>query len=77
MHPYLVKKILPRVRRGEDIIVTAHGNTLRAAIKHLEGISDQDISYVDLPEAKPLIYQYGKGQFARIEGEYRMNRPLR
>jgi 2,3-bisphosphoglycerate-dependent phosphoglycerate mutase len=77
MHPHLMKKILPRVKRGENIIVTAHGNTLRAAIKHLEVISDQDISYIDLPEAKPLIYEFRRGSFVRIEGEYHMNRPLR
>lgn len=77
MHPYLVKKILPRVRRGENILVTAHGNTLRAAIKHLEGISDEQIALVDLPEAKPLIYEYRKGRFVRIEGEYKLDRPLR
>ncbi len=77
MHPYLVKKILPKVRHGLDILVAAHGNTLRAAIKHLEGISDQDISFVDLPEAKPLVYEYGRGRFKRIEGEYGLDRPLR
>ena len=77
MHPYLVKKILPRVRRGENILVTAHGNTLRAAIKHLERISDDQITHIDLPEAKPLVYEYRKGQFVRIEGEYQLDRPLR
>ncbi|MBI5654126.1 histidine phosphatase family protein [Candidatus Uhrbacteria bacterium] len=77
MHPYLVRNILPKVRRGETVLVTAHGNTLRAAIKHLEGISDQDISYVDLPEAKPLVYEYSRGRYQRIEGEYGFDRPLR
>lgn len=77
MHPYLVKKILPRVRRGENILVTAHGNTLRAAIKHLEKISDQEISYIDLPATRPLVYEYRNGGFVRIAGEYQMDRPLR
>ena len=77
MHPYLVKEILSRVRKGENVLVTAHGNTLRAAIKHLEGISDEQIALVDLPEAKPLIYEYRRGRFVRIEGEYKLDRPLR
>lgn len=77
MHPYFVRTILPRVRRGENIIVTAHGNTLRAAIKHLELISDVDISHVDLPDATPLIYEFRRGRFVRTEGQYRLDRPLR
>lgn len=77
MHPYLIRNILSRVRRRENILLTAHGNTLRAAIKHLEGISDENIASVDLPEAKPLVYEYGQGKFKRVEGEYRLNRPLR
>ncbi len=77
MHPYLMKKILPRVKRGENILVTAHGNTLRAAIKHLEGISEDQIAFVDLPQAKPLVYKFRHGRFERIEGEYHLDRPLR
>lgn len=77
MHPFLVKKILPKVRKGENVIVTAHGNTLRAAIKHLEEISDDQITHIDLPQAKPLVYEFNRGRFTRIEGEYQLDRPLR
>lgn len=77
MHPLLMRSILPRVRRGENVLVTAHGNTLRAAIKHLEGISEERIAFVDLPPAKPLVYEFQKGRYVRIEGEYRFDRPLR
>lgn len=77
VHPYLVRKILPRVRRGEDILVVAHGNTLRAIIKHLEGVSDDDIAFIDLPEAMPLAYRHRHGRFTHVEGDYRFNRPLR
>jgi len=77
MHPYLVRNILPKVRKGGNILLTAHGNTLRAAIKHLEGISDHDIARIDLPEAEPLVYEFRRGGFKRIEGEYRLDRPLR
>ncbi len=75
--PFLLSEILPRVERGENIIVTAHGNTLRGIIKHLEGLSDEQIAFVDLPEAMPLIYDYQDGKYSRIEGEYELNRPLR
>ncbi len=75
--PFLSREILPKVRRGETILVVGHGNTLRAVIKHLEGISDEDISRVDLPEARPLAYAYRAGAFVRIAGHYRLDRPLR
>ncbi len=74
---YLVQRILPRVRRGENVLVVAHGNTLRAIIKHLERISDNDISFVDLPEAKPFVYEHRRGRFVRTEGKYQFKRPLR
>ena len=77
VQPYLMKNILPRVRRGESIIVAAHGNTLRAVIKYLEGISDGDIACIDLPEARPLVYHYRRRRFVRVAGEYRFSRPLR
>lgn len=77
MHPFLVKNILPKVKKGENVIVVAHGNTLRAAIKHLEGVSDDQITHIDLPQAKPLVYEFKKGRFVRIEGEYQLDRPLR
>lgn len=77
IHPYLVEHILPKVRRGEAVLVAAHGNTLRAVIKHLEGITDERIASIDLPEATPLVYEYRQEAFVRIEGAYRMDRPLR
>lgn len=77
IHPYLVKNILTRVRKGEDVLMTAHGNTLRAAIKHLEALSSETIAFIDLPQGMPLIYEYRRGKYKRVAGEYQMNRPLR
>ncbi len=77
VHPFFIKNILPRVRRSEDVLVVAHGNTLRAMIKHLEGISEVDIAFVDLPKAKPIVYKFHAGKFVRRAGEYHFNRPLR
>lgn len=76
MHDYFVNEILSRVIKGETILVTAHGNTLRAAIKHLEKISDENISLVNLPKALPLVYSYSNEEFKRIEGNYDFERPL-
>lgn len=75
--PYFQKHILPRVRRGEQVLLVAHGNTLRAVIKHLEKISDGDVAYLDLPQARPLVYKYSKGAWKRTAGVYAFDRPLR
>ena len=75
--PYVRKTIFPRVRRGEQVLVVAHGNTLRAVVKYLEKISDADIALLDLPEAQPLVYKFVKGAWKRIAGSYQFDRPLR
>lgn len=75
--PYVARNILSRVRRGETILLAGHGNTLRASIKHLERISDNDALFIDLPEAEPIVYTYHKGRFVRASGAYQFHRPLR
>lgn len=75
--PYLSRRVLARVKRGENVLLVGHGNTLRATIKSLEGISDHDIALVDLPEGRPIVYEVRRGTFTRVKGSYRFNRPLR
>ncbi len=75
--PYFESEIFPRVEKGEQILVSAHGNTLRAVIKHLEKFDDEKISFVDLPNGVPLVYSCEGGVYTRTKGEYRLNRPLR
>ncbi len=50
-------KIAPALRAGETVIVSAHGNSLRALVKHLSGISDADISELEIPTGQPIIYE--------------------
>ena len=52
-------KIVPRLRRGERVIVAAHGNSLRALEKHLSGISDDAIVGLEIPTGKPIVYELG------------------
>jgi 2,3-bisphosphoglycerate-dependent phosphoglycerate mutase len=49
--------IAPRARAGEDVLVAAHGNSLRALVKYLDGISDEGIAHLDIPLAVPRVYQ--------------------
>ena len=57
--PYWEGQIAPALRNGETVIVSAHGNSLRALVKHLSGISDTDISSLEIPTGQPLIYELG------------------
>ena len=55
--PYWDSDIAPALKRGERVLIAAHGNSLRALVKHLEGISDDDIVDLNIPTGAPLLYQ--------------------
>ena len=54
--PYWDAEIVPDLRAGKTVLVTAHGNSLRALVKHLDGISDDDIAGLNIPTGIPLRY---------------------
>jgi 2,3-bisphosphoglycerate-dependent phosphoglycerate mutase len=56
MLPYWFDAIVPDLRDGATVLVAAHGNSLRALVKHLDGISDADIAGLDIPTGVPLVY---------------------
>ncbi len=55
--PYWNATIAPAVKRGQRVLITAHGNSLRALVKHLDGISDDAIVALDIPTGVPLVYE--------------------
>ncbi|MBZ8177619.1 phosphoglyceromutase [Corynebacterium poyangense] len=55
--PYFEEEILPRLKNGETVLVAAHGNSLRALVKHLDQISDEDIAGLNIPTGIPLLYE--------------------
>ena len=57
MLPYWSEAIVPDLKENKTVLVTAHGNSLRALVKHLDGISDSDIAELNIPTGIPLIYQ--------------------
>jgi 2,3-bisphosphoglycerate-dependent phosphoglycerate mutase len=57
MLPYWYDAIVPDLRRGLTVAVVAHGNSLRALVKHLDHISDQDIPGLNIPTGVPLLYE--------------------
>ncbi len=54
--PYYNDSVAPRLRRGEDQLIVAHGSSLRAIVKYFESISNADILHVEVPNAKPIVY---------------------
>ena len=55
--PYYEAAIVPALKAGETVIVSAHGNSLRALVKHLSGISDADIASLEIPTGQPIVYE--------------------
>ncbi len=56
--PYFLNEIVPRMKAGERVLIVAHGNSLRALVKHIEGVSDDDIVGVNIPTGVPLVYEF-------------------
>ncbi|MCB1270907.1 MAG: 2,3-bisphosphoglycerate-dependent phosphoglycerate mutase, partial [Microthrixaceae bacterium] len=59
MLPYWYDSIVPDLRSGSRVLVAAHGNSLRALVKHLQGISDEEITELNIPTGVPLRYELG------------------
>ncbi len=58
--PYWDDRIVPQVRAGKTVLIAAHGNSLRALVKYLDNISDQDIVSLNIPTGVPLVYELGE-----------------
>ena len=55
--PYWESAVVPDLRAGRTVLIAAHGNSLRALVKHLDGISDEDIAGLNIPTGMPLVYE--------------------
>lgn len=55
--PYWDAEIVPDLRSGKTVLVAAHGNSLRAIVKHLDGVSDEAIAGLNIPTGIPLLYE--------------------
>ncbi len=58
MLPYWYDAIVPDLKAGKTVLVVAHGNSLRALVKHLDGLSDEDITQLNIPTGVPLVYRF-------------------
>jgi 2,3-bisphosphoglycerate-dependent phosphoglycerate mutase len=58
--PYWKDTVVPAIKAGKNVIIAAHGNSLRALVKHLDNISDADIISLNIPTGTPLVYELDK-----------------
>jgi 2,3-bisphosphoglycerate-dependent phosphoglycerate mutase len=55
--PYWHSAISPTIKQGKRVLIAAHGNSLRALVKYLDGTSDEDIVQLNIPTGIPLVYE--------------------
>ena len=63
--PYYEAAIAPELKAGKTVLISAHGNSLRALVKHLSGISDADITGLEIPTGQPIVYELNDDLSAR------------
>lgn len=66
--PYLTNEVAIDLRNGQNVMIAAHGNSIRAIVKHIDCISDEDISEVNIPTGIPLVYEFDKDFEPIIKG---------
>jgi 2,3-bisphosphoglycerate-dependent phosphoglycerate mutase len=63
--PYFKNKIMPHLEKSETVFVSAHGNSLRAIIMHIEGLSKEEVIQLELATGEPIIYSFHEGKLIR------------
>ena len=63
--PYFTEEIVPDLVSGKNVLVSAHGNSLRSIVMHIDGISPEDIVSLEIPTGKPIHYTYDEGGISR------------
>lgn len=63
--PYWRTRIAPELRAGKRVLISAHGNSLRALVKHLSGIADAEIAALEIPTGQPIVYDLADDLSAR------------
>ena len=65
--PYFTEEIIPDLESGKNVLVSAHGNSLRSIVMHIEKISPEDIVSLEIPTGEPMYYNYESGDINRVE----------
>ncbi|HJL54317.1 MAG: 2,3-bisphosphoglycerate-dependent phosphoglycerate mutase [Candidatus Thalassarchaeaceae archaeon] len=65
--PYFTDEVVPDLAGGNNVLVSAHGNSLRSIVMHIDGISPKDIVSLEIPTGEPIHYNYDEGVITRDE----------
>ena len=71
--PYWDARIAPALKDGQRVLISAHGNSLRALVKHLSGITDDEITGLEIPTGQPIVYELD-GDLREVERYYLKDR---
>jgi 2,3-bisphosphoglycerate-dependent phosphoglycerate mutase len=74
--PYFEKKIIPLLKQDQNVIVSAHGNSLRSIIKYIENISDEKIAFLEIYTGQMMVYHYEKNKFLSQMDKLSFERPI-
>ena len=65
--PYFKEKVLAQLESGKNILIAAHGNSLRSLVKYIEKISEENILKFEIATGEPLLYEYISGKLKRVD----------
>ena len=65
--PYFVEEIIPNLEAGMNVLVAAHGNSLRSIVMQIENISPEEITTLEIPTGVPMYYEFDNGIISRLE----------
>jgi 2,3-bisphosphoglycerate-dependent phosphoglycerate mutase len=65
--PYFKREIVPRLHRNLNVLVCAHGNSLRAIVMHLDGLTKEQVVKLELATGEPIVYQFEQGRHERCQ----------
>ncbi len=63
--PYFERAIVPQLEANKNVLISAHGNSLRACVKDIEGLTDEQVVSLEIATGDPIIYEYQAGRFTR------------
>lgn len=63
--PYFESEIVPQLRSGKNVLISAHGNSLRSIVMDLDQLSEEEVVKLEIPTGKPLYYKYHKGKIVK------------
>lgn len=65
--PFFTESILPQLQAGKNVLVSAHGNSLRSIVMHIDGLSEEEVLKLEIPTGVPLYFEYTDGVLKRAE----------